>query len=181
MRIWYLICCFCIGFPTLAQSELPTLLQYQYLRGSFEQQRQLQALALPLYSSGEFQYDAGQGLLWQILKPFTSRIEINRDGRVLVGADTENMQQVPTSQLLAEIFLAVFAGDVTALEGLFEMQWHTSVDEDIWYLNLTPSNQAMAQFIESVKLQGKQTLQSIKLVEATGDITTIELQIIETR
>jgi hypothetical protein len=168
---------------TEAQSEtqvelsIPlTLLEPKtHMQGTFTQERHISVLSMPLRSSGEFNFDKTNGLIWQTLSPINNTVKINRDQGVLAGSTAKGFTAVPSSQILAEIFLGVFSGDLASLEQLFAIE-PLAVNSG-WRIKLTPTVAAMKEYIEVIYLNGEQEINAINLHERNGDRSDIALAI----
>ena len=105
-----------------AQQLLPQLQHLNSLEGEFSQQRHIRVLSLPLISTGSFNYKRGQGLIWETLTPIQNRVEISPGQGIVMTNNREAVQTIASSQFLAEIFLAVFSGDMRQIETLFTIE-----------------------------------------------------------
>lgn len=152
-----------------------------YVRGEFRQERHIAVLSLPLISSGVFTYRRNEGVIWETQTPVASRVEIRPAEGVLAGNDEHSLEAVAASDILAEIFLGIFSGNLDRLERLFDITETdaSSVDNDHWRLLLAPAVPALARHIEQISLEGKEYVETIALREAGGDSTRIDLKILE--
>lgn len=146
------------------------------ISGRFTQERHISVLSLPLVSSGMFSYQQNDGLLWQTETPIKSTIKINQRQGVLTGADLDSLKVVPSSQILAEIFLGVFSGNEEHLSKIFTI---SPADKENYQVKLTPDDSSLEKYVSVIYLgfTDKQQLQSIRLQEANGDRSDIRLSI----
>ena len=163
-----------------AQQLLPQLQHLNSLEGEFSQQRHIRVLSLPLISTGSFNYKRGQGLIWETLTPIQNRVEISPGQGIVMTNNHEAVQTIASSQFLAEIFLAVFSGDMRQIETLFTIENQSKEQQpsdNHWTLRLTPNDKRIASHISSIHLKGSQRIEAISLREANGDSTEISLQV----
>lgn len=146
-----------------------------HMQGTFTQQRHISVLSMPLRSSGEFNFDKTDGLIWQTLSPINNTVKINRDQGVLAGSTAKGFTAVPASHMLAEIFLGVFSGDLASLEQLFAIE--PVATDGGWRIKLTPTLAAMQDYIDVIYLNGEQEISAINLHEKNGDRSDITLTI----
>ena len=165
--------CADISFTELAQMTL-TPDRHQ---GKFIQQKYLQAVDASLQSSGEFDFERGKSIRWEIQEPIRSELLMTPEG-ISGGNSDEVLLQLETSAnpavaALGEIFFAVLTSDWASLENRVELSG--SIDGQNWHAILHPKDESTRLVFTRLELFGSQLLQKIVLHESSGDRTTIHL------
>lgn len=143
----------------------------QALEGRFEQQKQVEVLPVPLNSSGRFQFEQGKGVVWELLAPVQSKLELTPN-----GINFGNEQQVSSAQqagveVVAKIFMGVIAGELDTLKDYFLVT--AEGDSSQWALHLTPHSANLAAYIKRIELRGGEFTEQLDIAEANGDTTRI--------
>lgn len=142
---------------------------------NFTQRKSLKVLTRPLVSKGRLVYRAGQGVLWQVREPFAAQLLIKRDALFRWNDDGViqkiNVDQTPVFQALSDVFLALFSGDLSRLQDIFDVE--TQSTRLRWSLGLIPRTEHLAAIITSVEASGNQFVDELSIVEKQGDRTTI--------
>ena len=171
------ILCLCGGDFAHAQSTLTNRLhQADHIEGTFLQKRFISVLSVPLESSGLFTFGKESGVAWHTLEPIESLLQIDLQHGVLAGATADQLQQVTSSQVVADIFLGVLSGELERLAGLFSVTELPA--EDGWRLQLTPHTSQLADQIASILVSGDEFVETVVLQEGNGDRTEIVLQVV---
>jgi outer membrane lipoprotein-sorting protein len=160
-----------------ADALLARLRQPAVLRGNFVQNRQIAGFRRPVESSGEFVVARGAGLLWHTRKPFESLLSVSRERlRVTNGRGgtetTLDARREPMLRTLNDILQAVVIADARALQVSFDLAIQLVGSTD-WEMVLTPKDAALRTRFTTIALAGGPHVQSARLVEASGDITTV--------
>ena len=158
--------------PLLAQIE-----QTRVIQAEFVQTKTLRALKRPLRTSGRLVVVRGQGVLWQIDRPYRASYLIDTDSVLEIGADgsrrVRKAREVPALAQTGLVFQAIFQGDIRALEAYFEVHSQTGTAQ--WQVDLTPKPM-LARFLEGISARGSRFLDSIDIEESGGDTTHIEFR-----
>ncbi|MDB5821439.1 MAG: outer rane lipocarrier LolA family protein [Herminiimonas sp.] len=183
-----LVCASLLLSPVSALAALPlekihSLLAHPaVLCGRFDQSKQLAGIKKPLASSGRFCVVAGKGVLWRTLQPFPSTLKLTRDEilqtqgeRVAVRLDA---RQEPTVRLINNMLFSLLAGDLGALQTLFEGDG--TVQGKQWSVALTTRDAGIAKVIAGVSLDGGANVEHISIREASGDRTNIQFSGMQT-
>lgn len=163
------------------------------VRGQFMQSRQLKVLKKPLISQGQFIFDQTQGLIWQQITPFESRlilknkqlIQIDSQGRVQVSKADTSINAAAMADLLPNLVRAMLGGDISGLSKNFELHFlnterlsperpsaqKLSLENGQWQLGLTPKDPLMKKAIANMVLEGNDRLQSLVLLSAAPSVT----------
>ncbi|WP_157976648.1 outer membrane lipoprotein carrier protein LolA [Parahaliea mediterranea] len=145
----------------------------QAIRGHFEQTRQLPFLQQPFRSSGQFSLAASGRLVWQVEEPAPSRMEVDASG---VQLDGNSVDDHGIGQLLSRLMLSFLSGDLSGLQRHFEV---TGLQPGPpWQLELRARGR-LQQAIAGLSLDGGEYLQSIRIHEADGSSTLIQLTAID--
>jgi len=165
----------------IAPAELDQLLQLLAARRhghvTFTEVHTLAMLERPLYSSGELLYDAPDQLEKRTLhpKPEDLRLEhgvitVQRGHRTRVLSLRDYPQAVP----FVESLRATLAGDRTALERYFSVQFSGSLAR--WTLELEPADAALARTVQHVRIEGERDrIQTVETRQSDGDSSVLTI------
>jgi outer membrane lipoprotein-sorting protein len=144
------------------------------VRGQFSQTKTLSGVSKKLHSEGFFIVDKSKGVIWvtekpiyQTLKVSESGIRIGNKGGVLMNLDTRSE---PSVKYINELVMAIFSGDMTALEKLFNDAGDVSAKG--WTLELTPKN-ISSTFFKKIIIVGGSAISRITFVSKEGDVTEV--------
>lgn len=151
----------------------------QVTEGRFVQTRHLTELPEPLRSSGEFLFARGLGVHWQTRQPFAADFVLTPTAMALAG-ETRPVTRIeladqPGLRLVSELFLAMFALDLDALEAHFVVG--VEPGRKGWALALEPRDTAMAAIARRVRVRGTRFVEEVELLDARGDRTRIVLEV----
>lgn len=147
----------------------------EYLEGKFSQDKYLRELDAHLESSGKFDYQRGKSIQWETIEPIqnillmTPQSITNSQGEdeiVRLQADSN-----PAVAILSDIFFSVLTADWPQLAAYFTLSG--TVEGEHWQVELVPSDKAVMQVVERVKLTGDTFLRELIFFEKNGDQTTI--------
>ncbi len=156
------------------------LVQTPVVRGTFTQEKTIKGFQHPLRSSGRFVVAQGKGIVWQVQQPFASTLRVTPDSLQSLQADGQvdfqlQAQQEPALRAINSMLFAVMAADVTALAQHFVVQGSLQ-GSDAWRLTLTPRDKMLGQWLSRIELQGDRFVREVRLLEAQGDASVIQLQ-----
>ena len=144
-------------------------------RAKFVQVKKLVALRRPLRSSGEFLCHSERGIRWTTLEPHPVVFIITRrglfqesEGELPVEVSTADQ---PMVRQMAEVFLSLFSGDEERLLEHFRVFFVG--DSASWRIGLEPKGLVMQKVIRRIVLEGGQTVNSLLLLESSGDRTEV--------
>ena len=150
---------------------MTALAQRKHGHVQFVERQYLELLEQPLESSGELLYDAPDRLEKRTVRPRAESmlfehgmltIERGRRKRVL------NLQQYPQVLPFIESIRATLAGDRTALEHLFELEFAGDLAQ--WTLRLVPRDSQAASVVREIRIEGTQAaVRMIESRQADGD------------
>ena len=146
----------------------------QIIRGKFIQNRTLSGVSKKLVSEGYFLVDKQRGILWVTEKPIyqaltvtDATISIKNKSGTLMNLDSRNQ---PSIKYINELMLAIFSGDMNAIERVFN--YTGEVTSKGWILDLTQKNASSAVF-KNVVITGGSVISRITLTSKDGDVTDI--------
>jgi outer membrane lipoprotein-sorting protein len=144
------------------------------VRGKFTQNKTLSGVSKKLNSEGFFIVDKSKGIVWitekpiyQTLKVSNSGIRIGNKSSVLMNLDARSE---PSVKYINELVLAIFSGDMSALERLFN--YSGEVTAKGWNLELTPKNTVSTLF-KKITIVGSSTINRISFISKDGDLTEV--------
>lgn len=144
------------------------------VRGNFSQTKTLSGVSKKLNSEGFFIVDKSKGVVWitekpiyQTLKVAETGIRIGNKGGVLMNVDARSE---PSVKYINELVLAIFSGDMSALEKLFNFSGEVTAKG--WNLELTPKKTVSTLF-KKITIVGSSTINRISFISKDGDLTEI--------
>lgn len=144
----------------------------QSLQGHFIQQKKIAVLPAPLNSTGQFRFEQGREVIWEVLTPVKNTVHLTPKG--ISFEDSQHSQAVPQQagvEVVARIFMGVIAGELESLDSYFEVR--ATGDVKHWQLVLTPRSQNLAAYIQNITLQGSEFTEQLDIAETNGDKTNI--------
>ena len=147
-------------------------------RVEFIEQQFLAVLNHPVESSGELRYDAPDRLEKRTLLPRAENLVLA--GGVLTverGARRHvmDLQRYPQIQPFVESIRATLAGDRSALERIFHVEFAGSVQR--WSLTLVPLDHQLARIVKQVQIDGsRDQLLKVEIRQADGDRSLMTLR-----
>lgn len=160
-----------------ALSDVQRLLSGQSkICANFTQKKSLRALNRPLTSKGRLVFIAGKGVLWRVQEPFAARVLIRSDSLIRWNDDGAaqkiSVDQTPVFRALSDVFLALFSGNVSQLEDVFDIESRSL--QSRWSLTLMPKTDLLATLIATVQASGDRFVDELLIEEKQGDRTTIQ-------
>ncbi len=157
------------------------LARAQVLTGAFTHQKHLREIPKPLTSAGELIFARELGVYWHTRKPFDSVVVLTPSGILEQAEGSESLRlsadEQPAVRMIANVFLALFTLDVSALERSFKL---SAVSEGArWTLGLEPRGGAIAQVFQRATVSGGADVEQVVLTDARGDRAVIDLEAIE--
>ena len=73
---------------------------------------------------------------------------------------------------MSEILLSLFSGDSVTLETYFSIR--VKGDTNQWNLLLEPKNNLVAAQIVSISIEGRESVESLHIIESNGDYSNLE-------
>jgi len=147
------------------------------VKGNFVQEKYLSRLDRSLMSSGNFIIAAGQGMVWDTLRPFPSTMILGSD--FIVQSRPDGQKSVLSAQgnetfiQMADVISTVFSGQSQGLLKNFEVYFLGSVSN--WDIGLLPKDSIIASFAMKIIIRGDSAIRFIRIFEQKGDIVTYTL------
>ena len=157
-------------FATLQDEVFNKAKDTKSINSLFIQERKISVLPLPLVSTGKFKFHYQEGILWETLKPVQSKIIISKKG--IQAEDNFVRTEIEGSSQLGKVLLSLFSGDLASLESYFFIGIKGDVNK--WNLFLEPKNSLMSSQIASISIEGRESVESIYLVETNGDSSSLK-------
>jgi hypothetical protein len=144
------------------------------VRGKFSQTKTLSGVSKKLNSEGFFIVDKSKGVVWVTEKPIYQTLKVNETG-IRIGNKSGLLMNLdarsePSVKYINELVLAIFSGDMGALERLFNYSGDVTAKD--WSLELTPKNTASTLF-KKITILGSSSISRITFVSKEGDITEV--------
>jgi hypothetical protein len=155
------------------------LAMHRHGRVEFVEQQFLAILDHPVESSGELRYDAPDRLEKRTLQPHLENLvlaggtlTVERRGRRQVL----DLQRYPQIQPFVESIRATLAGDRSALERTFHLEFAGSVER--WNLILVPLDHQLKRTVKQVQIDGsRDQLLKVEIRQADGDRSLMTLRV----
>ncbi len=165
-------------FPVAADSEelrlvMTTLSRQEKISGTFRQTRTVLKINRSFQSTGTFEISRTDGVLWNVEKPFASKMRLTDSSVVQIDADGK--QTVVSSKdnaifsEIAQTMRAVFQGDFSVLQKRFDLYFVQDRKEKSWRVGLAPREKAIRNVIRTIELKGSRYLEEVHLVDGEGN------------
>jgi Outer membrane lipoprotein carrier protein LolA-like len=177
--------CLCIdtggaaGVPMGDLDEVMNLLAMRrHGRVEFIEQHFLAMLKRPVESSGELRYDAPDHLEKRTLLPRPENLVL--DGAALTAERAGHrrvldLQRYPQIQPFIESIRATLAGDRSALERVYSLEFAGSLPR--WSLTLVPLDRQLARVVKQVRIDGSgDQLLRVEIRQPDGDRSLMTLR-----
>jgi Outer membrane lipoprotein carrier protein LolA-like len=144
----------------------------------FVEQKFISTLDRPLESSGELRFDAPDHLEQRTLKPRAETLVLD-NGTLTIDRGrthrTMDIHEFPQVEPLVESIRATLAGDRTALERLFRLEFTGGISR--WTLTLVPLESKVKQMVAQVKIDGvRDQLIKVEIRQTDGDRSLMTLR-----
>ena len=153
------------------------------LEARFREEKRIALLEAPLVSEGTLHFAPPGRLARHTLTPFRASLVV-ADGSLRfgdeTGAESLEVEANPTVRLFTEGFLAIFAGDRTALERMYTMRFQGLPAGD-WELRLTPREPRLGRIVREIAVRGRgPVLSEMRVTEVSGDETVTTFTEVDT-
>jgi outer membrane lipoprotein-sorting protein len=161
--------------PAGARADLAAVMAllaaHRHSHVTYTERHTLSTLTRPLESSGELLYEAPGHLEKRTLRPRPETLIADggtitdiRKGHTRVFALEDYPQVVP----LIDSIRSTLAGDLPALERLFQVTWQGNTG--LWHLRLAPREADMSQTVREIQITGNGAqLRSVDIRQPDGD------------
>jgi hypothetical protein len=147
-------------------------------RARFHEEKHLAMLTEPLRLSGTLRYVRPDQIEKRITQPYAESLRIDRDrmewetqGRTR----TLSLRSQPQIWALAESLRATLAGDLPALLRHYTVKLEGTRTQ--WTITLEPRYDSLAQFIEQIRLQGRDNqVRQVEISEANGSRSLMRIE-----
>lgn len=148
----------------------------------YVQKRTIGRLGRSLESSGRMIVRPGYGIAWQTMKPYASLMVVGRS-TMFQQVGTRMVQMDVSGNLvylaMAQAIESVFSGDFSQVDTVFDAFF---IENDgKWVIGLVPVDETIASFVGSITITGDRTLESVTMVETSGDSILYEFADVEMR
>ncbi len=165
-------------FPVAADSEelrqvMTSLSRQERISGTFRQTRTVEKIHRSFQSTGTFEISKADGILWNVEKPFASKmrltdsniVQIDADGNSTVVSSKDNA----VFNEIAQTMRAVFQGDFSVLQKRFDLYLVKENRGKSWRVGLAPRERMIQGMIRSIELKGSRDLEAVHLVDGEGN------------
>ncbi len=179
LLVLFLFCNINVKANADAMTDIRARLQaHDLVRADFVQTRTMKDLERPLVSRGRLVVWGPGGVIWQTEQPFRATYVLRDDSTIEIAADgartVRSARDDRGAARIGRVLRAVLKGDAKALEEWFEAEPRVSGGR--WSLALSPRQGPMAFFVKSVQLSGGEFVDSVRIVEETGDATHMQFR-----
>jgi outer membrane lipoprotein-sorting protein len=161
------------GDALLAQL-LAGFAQVQSLKASFQEEKHMALLAVPLRSQGVLHYAKPRLLLRRTESPQRSSLVLNGDRLSFGDASHQESLELsaqPAVRVLVDTFVSVLAGDGSALARLAELAVE-ALPGGGFRIQVTPKDPGVLKIVRRMSFEGKGArLTRMELLDANGDRT----------
>lgn len=144
---------------------------------AFRQERHLKGASRSIVSSGVVSVEDGV-VLWRVTTPIEIVTRIADDGvtQSIEGGPFEPVGETAGAGFSSQIgFAALLQADLKALESSYVIKPAKAQAEGDWTYALTPRNEQLADQISAIDVEGCETLETVRVRQANGDVILISL------
>ncbi|MCF0221265.1 MAG: outer membrane lipoprotein carrier protein LolA [Fibrobacter sp.] len=157
-------------------SAMSAVTAHKVTSGNFKQVKTIKKLNRDFVSTGTFTITNGQGILWNVEKPFPSRLTISGEKMVQESANGKKTEMAAKDNAVFAEFSrtiqAVFSGDVIELEKNFIVSFKKSGNS--YVVNLAPLEATVRSVVVNMVLEVSQEFDKVTLIDAEGNTTVYE-------
>lgn len=149
------------------------------LQCDFRQTKQMSMLATSMVSEGRMYVKGGDRLRWEYTVPYTYTFILNKDRIMIKSAGKTNAIDIRTSKMfqqITNIMMSSITGRSLTDERYVQVAMFKT--DNRWIAKLTPKQKEMRQMFDQIVLYinpNNHLVNTVELIEKSGDITTIEL------
>ena len=140
------------------------------IQGRFQQTRTISVLPVPLVSTGQFYFQRGSGIRWEVWEPIHSTLQITPDG-IQWADDPQADAGNAASGIIGKIFLGMIGGELDTIAEFFVIEARGDLDQ--WELTLSPISASLAAYIDQIIISGTALTERAQVMEKNGDRTQI--------
>lgn len=162
----------------LAFSATLSLQKAMNSSATWTMERRLAGSTRSLRSSGDVRCRMGEGIVWRVLAPFVSSVEMTTNAMVFVDEDgrrEKTLDELPHYEDIRRATDAFVAGQNTAFDAVFEVT-ETSLAAGGWRLELVPKDSGMRRLAASVEITGAELPTNVVLRTSDGGESVIRFR-----
>jgi outer membrane lipoprotein-sorting protein len=148
------------------------------VRAEFVQTRTMAALQRPQVSRGQLLVSRSEGAVWRMVEPYTVTYVLRQDSVVEIAADgtrtRRDAREAPAVARIGRIMSALVMADAAALGNDFQIE--AGVTGERWHIALSPRQASIAQRLKSVRVSGREFVDSVEVEETGGDATQLQFR-----
>lgn len=166
--------------PADAKELFARFAKVRGLEASYEEEKHLALLALPLESSGKL-YFLPPGYLTRVVeKPEPSTLRITPDEMRIAGregVEVIDLRRDERFRVFVTSLVGVFAGQREDLARSYTIVYEPSAADEVhWTLTLTPAREPLDRMMKSLRLHGERmNVLRIEVLEPNGDRTNTRI------
>lgn len=149
---------------------------HKVTQGNFKQIKTIKKLNREFVSTGTFTITNGEGILWNVEKPFPSKLTISGDKMIQESANGKKMEMAAKDNVVfaefSKTIQSVFSGKVDELEMHFDVTFKKSGKS--YVVNLVPREDSVRAVIASMVLEASAELDKVTLMDGEGNSTVYE-------
>lgn len=157
-------------------NAMSAMTAHQVTQGNFKQIKTIKKLNREFVSTGTFKITNGEGILWNVEKPFASKLTISGDKMIQESANGKKTEMAAKDNAVfaefSKTIQSVFSGKVDELEKLFEVSFKKSGKS--YVVNLVPREAAVRAVIANMVLEASAELDKVSLIDGEGNTTVYE-------
>jgi len=157
-------------------NAMSAMTAHKVTTGNFKQIKTIKKLNREFISTGTFTITNGEGILWNVEKPFASKLIISGDKMVQESANGKKTEMAAKDNAVfaefSKTIQSVFSGKVDELEKHFEVSFKKSGKS--YVVNLVPKEAAVRSVIASMVLEASAELDKVTLIDGDGNTTVYE-------
>lgn len=130
----------------------------------------------PLVSTGTVECVAGESIKWTVLHPFHSSVVMTPDSMTFSDEDgirVKTVDEMPHYEELRRCVDAFASGDLSAVDGLFDVEARQTSSAGGWTVVLTPEVRAMRRLFRSIELSGDAMPTNAVMKTGDGGVSVI--------
>ncbi|MCQ2091879.1 MAG: outer membrane lipoprotein carrier protein LolA [Fibrobacter sp.] len=157
-------------------NAMSAMTSHKVTKGNFKQIKTIKKLNREFVSTGTFAITNGEGILWNVEKPFASKLTISGDKMIQESANGKKTEMAAKDNAVFAEFSrtiqSVFSGKVDELESHFEVSFKKSGKS--YVVDLVPREAAVRTVIASMVLEASAELDKVSLIDGEGNTTVYE-------
>lgn len=157
-------------------NAMSAMTAHKVTQGDFKQIKTIKKLNREFISTGTFTITNGEGILWNVEKPFASKLTISGDKMVQESANGKKTEMAAKDNAVfaefSKTIQSVFSGKIDELEKHFEVSFKKSGKS--YVVNLVPREAAVRSVIASMVLEASAELDKVSLIDGEGNTTVYE-------